>query len=245
MSLVPEAFRSLMDELRAGRRSRRRTRHGQRGQVSYAQDGEDLVLESLFFGLNAHRHKTDGFYVDIGAHHPFRFSNTNRFYRSGWRGVNIDPLPGVKEIFDKYRPEDINIEMGVSEREDTLDYYMFNEPSLNTFDSDTARRLSSQGLEIVETRRLDTKPLGEILIGVVDEDRKIDLMTIDAEGFDFEILKSNDWGKFSPSVIMIEQPQLDFDKVYNTETYKFLAGLKYAPHCKTVHNVIYVHNSAT
>ena len=38
---------------------------------SYSQEGEDMILNRIFEG------KREGFYVDIGAHHPSRFSNTN------------------------------------------------------------------------------------------------------------------------------------------------------------------------
>ena len=48
-----------------------------------------------------------GFYVDIGCHHPFRFSNSYLFYKLGWRGICVDPLPGTKALFNKWRPEDI------------------------------------------------------------------------------------------------------------------------------------------
>ena len=57
-------------------------------QYSFSQEGEDLVLARIFEG------KKNGFYVDIGAHHPTRFSNTHYFYRRGWSGINIDAMPG-------------------------------------------------------------------------------------------------------------------------------------------------------
>ena len=50
--------------------------------LSYSQEGEDLILQRIF----ATRER--GFYVDVGAHHPQRFSNTYKFYRGGWRGIN-------------------------------------------------------------------------------------------------------------------------------------------------------------
>ena len=53
--------------------------------LSFSQEGEDLIL-NRFLGK-----KEKGFYVDIGAHDPKRFSNTNIFYERGWTGINIDP----------------------------------------------------------------------------------------------------------------------------------------------------------
>src|SRR5690349_18351333 len=76
---------------------------------SYSQEGEDMVLRRVF------EHKAHGFYVDVGAHHPMRFSNTYFFYRRGWRGINIDARPGSKREFDRARPRDINVECGVAQ----------------------------------------------------------------------------------------------------------------------------------
>lgn len=75
---------------------------------SYAQQGEDLILREI---LN---YASTGFYVDVGAHHPFRFSNTYLFYKQGWRGINIDAMPGSMTLFHRFRPRDINIECGVA-----------------------------------------------------------------------------------------------------------------------------------
>lgn len=75
---------------------------------SYALQGEDLILREFF------EYAKNGFYVDVGAHHPFRFSNTYLFYQSGWRGINIDAMPGSMKLFNRFRPKDINIECGVA-----------------------------------------------------------------------------------------------------------------------------------
>ena len=86
------------------------------GRLSFSQYGEDLVLGSLLA-------KKEGFYVDVGSYDPIRFSNTYYFYRQGWRGINIDPMPGSKKIFDDRRPRDINIEVGISDRPGVERYY--------------------------------------------------------------------------------------------------------------------------
>jgi len=70
-------------------------------RVSFAQEAEDLVLDRMF---------PDGcpnIYVDIGAHHPFRFSNTYIFYRRGWRGTNVDANPGSIHAFRGWRRRDV------------------------------------------------------------------------------------------------------------------------------------------
>src|SRR3989344_7565306 len=69
---------------------------------SYSQFGEDMVIDNL---LN---NKKRGFYVDVGAYDPDRFSNTKRFYLKGWRGINIEPDVYSFNKFLEKRPEDIN-----------------------------------------------------------------------------------------------------------------------------------------
>lgn len=94
---------------------------------SYSQEGEDIILRR-FFGLNK-----KGFYVDVGAHHPKRFSNKYFFYKKGWKGINIDAIPWSMNVFKKVRPRDINIEVPISSKKQKLKYYGFNESALNGF----------------------------------------------------------------------------------------------------------------
>ncbi|HWR59941.1 MAG TPA: FkbM family methyltransferase, partial [Thermodesulfovibrionales bacterium] len=97
---------------------------------SYSQEGEDLILRRIFSNI------TNGFYVDIGAHHPKRFSNTYLFYRQGWCGINIDAMPGSMKLFNKFRPRDINLEFAVANGNNKMTYYEFNLPALNSFSKD-------------------------------------------------------------------------------------------------------------
>lgn len=90
-------------------------------QKCYSQEGEDQILRRMF------EKKNTGFFVDVGAHHPIRFSNTYFFYRKGWSGVNIDATPGSMVSFDKLRARDTNIECGIDEQEDVLDFYCFSD----------------------------------------------------------------------------------------------------------------------
>lgn len=92
--------------------------------LSFSQEGEDLVLKRVFEG------QEQGFFVDVGAHHPQRFSNTYLFYLKGWRGINIDAMPDSMEPFEDLRPEDINIESAISDVPEVLTYYLFNEPAI-------------------------------------------------------------------------------------------------------------------
>ncbi len=71
--------------------------------------------------------------MDIGAHHPTRFSNTYYFYKRGCYGFNVDILPGTEMLFERTRPRDTTIECSVGMQAGELKYFAFNEPALNTF----------------------------------------------------------------------------------------------------------------
>jgi hypothetical protein len=46
--------------------------------------------------------------------------------------------------------------------------------------------------------------LKEILDSNLEENDRLDFFDIDVEGFDLEVLKSNDWNRYRPKVIIIE-----------------------------------------
>jgi FkbM family methyltransferase len=192
------------------------------GKRSYAQEGEDMVLYDFFVG------SPSGFYVDVGAHNPRRLSNTYFFYRKGWSGINIDPVPGMKKRFDKVRPRDINIEMGVAQQPSVLKYYEFNEPALNSFDKDlSAERNGLNGYHIVNTREVEVAPLADILGRFLPPNQRIDFLTVDAEGYDFEVISSNDWKRFRPKVAVVELRKEKYTEIMDDSIFRFLTSQNY------------------
>jgi FkbM family methyltransferase len=202
-------------------------------RFSYAQEGEDLVVDRLLEG------KKNGFYVEVGCHHPFRFSNTYMFYKKGWRGICIDPLPGTKELFYATRPRDFVIEVGVGEQGGTLIYYMFNEPALNTFDSVVANsRDGIKGFKIIKQQLIEVRRLDEILTSIPNIPA-IDIMSVDVEGFDLQTLKSNDWKKFRPKIVIAECLASDLLSVQSDPINSLLTTLGYVAYAKTGHSIIF------
>jgi FkbM family methyltransferase len=202
---------------------------------SYSQEGEDMILRRFVNG------NSSGFYVDIGAHHPYRFSNTYYFHRQGWRGINIDPLPRAMELFNSCRPKDINLNVGVSENKGTLSYVMFNEPALNTFDKELARKRQSETYKIIGCCDVPVMPLSEILEKYKSEFSAIDLLTVDVEGFDLEVLRSNDWTKFRPRLIVVESLHSNsIIEVMQSDIYNFLVDRGYAIVGKSFYSCIFL-----
>ena len=73
----------------------------------YADNGEDVIIQSLF------NHKRGGFYIDVGCYHPVRASLTRLLYKKGWRGVNIDISEDSINLFNIARPKDTNLNLSL------------------------------------------------------------------------------------------------------------------------------------
>lgn len=200
---------------------------------SYSQEGEDMLL------LRAIGNKSNGFYVDIGSHHPTRFSNTKHFYDKGWRGINIDPLPGSKDLFDKKRPKDINLELAIG-KPAKLTYYMYDEPALNTFDVKMVeqRKKDKAPYNIIHSKKISIKPLSAVLRKHLPKGMVVDFMTIDVEGKDLEALQTNDWSKVRPKIILIECHGYGCVDLVEDKKVKYLSKYGYKPIAKTVSTVL-------
>jgi FkbM family methyltransferase len=183
--------------------------------VSYSQEGEDLVLARIFGDASV------GVYVDVGAHHPLRFSNTHKFYLQGWRGVNIEPNPQMSAIFQAVRPEDVNLTCGVSDEYGSLTYYMFNEAALNSFDQALAHSREGELYQIIETRALHVLPLSDILEQCLAEGTPIHFLSVDVEGLDLKVLRSNDWARFRPKCVVAECLASDVQTVLASPLHNF------------------------
>jgi len=202
---------------------------------SYSQEGEDLILLRIF------EKKRIGFYVDVGAHHPFRFSNTYRFYLRGWRGINIDPMPGSMRLFNKFRKRDINLELAVGENEDTLIYYMFNEPALNTFDEGLAKTTNGKNGYYVHTKLpIKVYPLSKILDEYLPREQEIDFLNVDVEGKDFEVIKSNNWNKFRPKIVLVEILASSIEEILENPLYLFMKQNGYYFFAKTFNTCFFI-----
>lgn len=204
---------------------------------SYSQEGEDMILRRLF------EKQQTGFYVDVGAHHPKRFSNTYFFYKKGWRGINIDAMPDSMKTFDSLRPRDINIEKPISDKKQTLRYYAFNEPALNGF----SKKLSQQrdGLRdyhIIFEKDMETLTLKEILDAHLPDNQEIDFLSIDVEGLDFKVLRSNNFEKYRPKVILVETLESSLVELQDNIITNYLKEFRYSIYAKAVNTVIFIDN---
>ena len=229
----PNAIKRIFYEENA--RFYKTTQHTEFASLSYSQEGEDLILRR-FFGK-----RKDIFYVDIGAHHPFRFSNTYIFYQSGGRGINVDPLPGAMILFDEHRGRDINLEIAIANKEQSLTYHLFEEAALNGFSkelSEQRRNLANSkliGIENIETYKLTT-----VLDRYMPKNQPIDFMSVDVEGFDLQVLQSNDWSRYRPMYVLAEElHEIISPSLEETNVTSFLSAHRYEVVARTVNTLIF------
>jgi len=166
--------------------------------LSHSLFGEDMVVRALLPGVR------NGFYVDIGAHHPVYSSNTFHFYERGWRGINIDAAPGSMKVFGLVRPRDINLEACIAEQPGVaVNFFLFEDPLLNTADPQAAQEARERGLQPVKTVVMRTRTLTDVLQQYAPN-TPIDYLNIDVEGLDESILRSIDLSVYRPTVISFE-----------------------------------------
>ncbi|MDH4403673.1 MAG: FkbM family methyltransferase [Flavobacterium sp.] len=165
--------------------------------ISFAKSGDDIQLMML---LNE---KTPGTYVDVGCWHPKQASNTYFFYLRNWKGICIDPNPELIKLYKKFRPNDHFINAGIGASDESLDYFMFKESSMNTFSEDFYEKYKIHS-PLIKKVKIPLVSLKEVLDKNLNENDRLDFFDVDVEGFDLEVLKTNDWKKYRPKIIIIE-----------------------------------------
>ena len=194
---------------------------------SYSQGSMDLILNHIF------KNKNDGFYIDVGCQHPIKNNNTYLLFKKGWKGVNID-LDSVNiDLFNFFRPKDKNINSAVSNNVETVKLFYYHQKSpINTLDENISLR---QQAKIEKKIDIQTNTLENILDNY--SINKIDLLTIDVEGFELKVLKGLNFDKYKPCVIVVEFldlesnkweiPYNNLDNVLKSELYSFLINKNY------------------
>jgi len=234
------AFKGIVDKSEIKKIMRRelgnivKTFLGGYSNKSYSQEGEDIILRKIF-GM-----RRNGFYIDVGAHHPIRFSNTYYFYRRGWSGINIDAMPGSMRMFNIIRRRDINLELAISDKKEILTYYAFNDPALNGFTKDLSEYRESDKYKIVFKRKIEPCRLDEVLNEFMPKNRNIDFLSIDVEGFELNVLKSNNWEKYKPAVVLTEELNNNLLELQKSEIFRFLTALNYTCIAKTFNTMFFI-----
>lgn len=165
--------------------------------ISYAQNGEDVVLARLF------RDQPTGTWIDVGAGHPVEDSVTKHFYDRGWRGVNIEPAEHEFQMLCEQRPGDRNLKLAISDHEGEA---VLHVAPRELWGASTLERTIAAGysgttgpFEAVTVRTTTlTRLVAELEIEAVD------FLKIDVEGHETAVIAGTDWAQIRPRALVIE-----------------------------------------
>jgi FkbM family methyltransferase len=218
-----------------------RRNHLANSKTSYAQCGEDLILQQLFSALGIRT----VIYLDVGAHHPTYLSNTYLFYESGGHGVCVEPDPVLFKEFAKKRPNDINVNCGVGTAQGLAEFFVMSENTLNTFSKAEAERYESYGKHrIEEVISVELRTIGDIV--ETHFVKRPNLVSLDVEGMDYQILQSLDFRTFRPEVLCLETLTYTENKTERklTEIISLMQANGYIVYADTYINTIFVDAAA-
>jgi FkbM family methyltransferase len=172
----------------------RDSRQGRR--YVYSQFGEDVFLMN-FFGT------TTGQYVDVGSGHPVIGSNTFVLYQRGWYGISLDPIGKNIALARKRRPRDESILALCGKIEEEIEFWEYDSYEWSTTVQTRVNELAEQGFHPVRTHFLKVRPLSSLGLMATPQDPYV--LSIDVEGAEMDVLRSNDWDAFTPPIIIAEE----------------------------------------
>lgn len=207
----------------------------QKRKMYYSQFGEDIILQDLT------KNQEKGFYIDVGANHPIKSSNTYLLYKRGWSGINIEADPFLCSLLKRYRSRDINVGEAVGKAETEATYYRFADSRISTFSKERADELIQKGWKLVEEISIPTHPLNSILSKY--DLPPVDILTIDIEDMDQEALETNDWSKVNPRIVVIESRGFDASRPQEDWTYRFLTERGYIFYSRAGYSLFFTKQS--
>lgn len=159
---------------------------------SFAQHGEDLLIWDYFGG------KRDGFFIEVGANHPTKLSQTWLLEQRGWRGMLVEPLPQCCDQLREVRRGSIVCEAAAAAPEQTgeADFHVAKSDVFSRFGELEDSGLSAGTIK-VKVRTLES-------LCVEHQAPAIDFLSIDVEGIEISVLRGFDIAQRQPRLVVLE-----------------------------------------
>jgi hypothetical protein len=87
--------------------------------------------------------------------------------------------------------------------------------------------------------KVNVLPLSLVLYRNLPEGQIIDFMTVDVEGLDYEVLKSNDWKKFRPKFVLAEVLGSSLHEIEESSIGRLMIEVGYVIYAKCVNTVFF------
>jgi FkbM family methyltransferase len=187
-------------------------------------------------------HDTPRLVVDVGANDGFYGSNSYPFVARGWQAVLIEPHPVVFERLQKrfaHTPRVSCLQLACSDTTGTVPLYLGADgeaPSLSTLCTDQNPQFRKGRLDQTIQVKVDT--LSNVLQSLqIPSD--IGVLSVDAEGMDYEVLLGLDFSRWRPRVIITE----DYKPKKEIKA-KHLTSKGYSPRVEIESNTIWSTSAA-
>ena len=161
-------------------------------KLEYMANSEEAILIDYFAS------KPSGFFVEVGASNPFDLSVSWPFERAGWKGLLIEPIPECAELLRKNRSATV-VECACTSH-DAPDTGILTIQSIGGVGSTMSKDFLFKGE--ANTIKVKCRTLDSIFKEY--DVNKINLLSIDVEGFEYEVLKGLNLEIYKPDLIFIE-----------------------------------------
>lgn len=172
---------------------------------SYSQSGEDLIILNYLKSIGI----TDGIVLECGSNDGLTLSNSRLLIEHGYSAVLIEPSSVFKQLNELYLTN-MNVQclkVAIGDKAGKMKFW----ESENHVPNGTDKALVST-LNFEETKRWANVKFNEIEVDVITfkdllikfDHRRFDVVSIDCEGFDWQILKQIDLRAIECKVLIIE-----------------------------------------
>jgi FkbM family methyltransferase len=164
-----------------------------------------------------------GFFVEFGATNGIDLSNTHLLETGfGWTGILSEPARRWHKTLDKNRMSSIDKRCVYSSSGERLEFLETKVPELSTLSTFGSLDEHASARSTGKSYSVETVSLMDLL-AFHDAPARIDFLSIDTEGSEFEILNAFDFSKYSFGLICVEH---NFTQ-NRTKIYELLAGHGY------------------
>jgi len=200
--------------------------------TQYSQYGEEVVIDSFF------NKKKNGFCVDVGAANGIRYSNSRYLIEElNWSAVLIEPHPTFfDELKELYKNTDTVSLLNIAAHSKTgkLPFYVYGRDEhaqVSTLSESFKERVIN-----IHGNKYEDEPTivnVESLKNILKDLPFVDFLSIDCEGVDMEVIKSNDWEMYRPDLVCVEQSMPE------EEIVEFMSSVNYKLYKKTAGNMFF------
>jgi len=210
---------------------------------SFSSDGEDYIISKYFMKFEG------GVYIDIGANHPVKHSNTFQLYLTGWSGLCVDPIPIFRRSYKYLRPRDTFVNAGLTSKnhDHRLQFYYYRDyPDNSTFDPRRVEALKAKfGREPSSTQDVKAISVDYLIDGYlknIKPDLDIQFLNLDTEGLELEIILAFFHKKIFPWMICVEDLGTSIYNLHSSDIHEVMSKNGYEIIAKTFLSSIYFRN---